>query len=78
MEKPMIHLTPKRVGRPPGAKNDKRRSRGTLSVRFDEELKGDLELLRAHYRQQSYASVIRMAIAQLARMVRQQGQGDTR
>jgi hypothetical protein len=70
MEKPMVHLTPKKAGRRPGSKNDPSRSTGMLTLRYDEHLKADLDFLRVFYRQTEYSSVIRMAIAELARRAR--------
>jgi hypothetical protein len=75
VEKPLLHLTPRKAGRPPGSKNDPSRRQGTLTIRYDERLKADLDFLRDHYRQTEYASLIRMAIAAFARLAREQGEG---
>ena len=75
MEKSMGQRLPKKAGRPPGTKNFTSRSAGSLTIRFDEPITADLEFLRVYYRQTEYASIIRMAIAELAHRARGKGSG---
>jgi hypothetical protein len=78
VEKKIVAIT-RKPGRPPGAegRGDKSLSRGNLTIRFDAEVKADLEFLKTYYRQIDFAPIIRMAIAHLARLARAQEGGKT-
>jgi hypothetical protein len=77
VEKKIVELKPK-MGRPRGTARggDKGLTSGNLTIKCDADVRADLELLRAHYRQVEFAPIIRMAIAQLARMARAQEKGE--
>jgi hypothetical protein len=71
VEKTIVELKSK-MGRPRGTarRGEKALTTGNLTIRCDADVRADLEFLRAYYRQVDFAPVVRMAIAELARLAR--------